>query len=308
VNIDPKPSSSAGLLAGIFAFLLWGLVPLYWKQIQEVAADEILSHRVFWSLAFVAGMLTCTSGWPAMRRILRQPRIVGWSLLSGSLIAVNWFVFIWAVNSGNVVETSLGYYMGPLASVALGALVLGERLRPIQLLAVILAAVGVIWLTLGYDHFPWIALALCISFALYGLIRKIAPTNSLDGLFLETAMLTPVAAILIGWRLAFGQGAFLLGGWKPTLFLFFAGLITALPLLGFAFAARRLPLTTVGVLQYLAPTTSFLLGVFLYREPFTTSHLITFSFIWAALILYTGESLFRSVRKPAKLDPALERS
>jgi chloramphenicol-sensitive protein RarD len=204
VNIDPKPSSSAGLLAGIFAFLLWGLVPLYWKQIQEVATDEILARRIFWSLVFVAGILTCTSGWPAIRRILRQPRIVGWSLLSGSLIAVNWFVFIWAVISGNVVETSLGYYMGPLASVALGALVLGERLRPIQLLAVILAAVGVIWLTLGYDHFPWIALALCISFALYGLIRKIAPTNSLDGLFLETAMLTPVAAILIGWRLAFG--------------------------------------------------------------------------------------------------------
>jgi chloramphenicol-sensitive protein RarD len=280
-----------GILYAAGAYVIWGLLPLYWKSLHGVPAGQILAHRIVWSLVFVGLMLTLRRHWDWLGGALRRPRVVLTFALSGSLLAGNWFIYIWAVNAGFIVETSLGYFINPLVNVLLGYLVLKERLRPAQWLALSIALAGVLYLTFSYGAFPWIALSLAFSFAIYGLIRKTAALNSAEGLFLETAVLFLPALGFLLLMETDGQGAFGHAGRATTLLLAGAGIVTSVPLLLFATAARRITLTTLGLLQYIAPTLQFLIGVLIYHEPFGPARLVGFGLIWLALILYTAETL-----------------
>jgi len=283
----------SGLIAGIAAFGTWGLIPVYWKLFTNISASQILAHRFVWTTCFLVGMLSWQQRWPEVREATRSRRAVLYCLASGLAISVNWFCFIWAVNVGRVLETSLGYFMTPLMSVLLGATFLRERLSRWQLFSVILALIGVLNLTLGYGRFPWLAITLCVSFGLYGLLRKKSGVRPIPGLFLETTLLTPIAATYLVYLQRAGNSAFSSAGWSMALLLITTGIVTGLPLVWFGHAARHLRLTTLGFLQYLSPSCSFFLGVFLYHEPFTRAHLITFTFIWIALVIFTAEAIWR---------------
>jgi len=283
----------SGLIAGIAAFGTWGLIPVYWKLFTNISASQILAARFVWTTCFLVGMLGWQQRWPEVREATRSRRAVLYCLASGLAISVNWFCFIWAVNVGRVLETSLGYFMTPLMSVLLGATFLRERLTRWQLLSVILALIGVLNLTLGYGRFPWLAITLCVSFGLYGLLRKKSGVRPIPGLFLETTLLTPIAATYLVYLQRAGNSAFSSAGWSMALLLISTGIVTGLPLVWFGHAARHLRLTTLGFLQYLSPSCSFFLGVFLYHEPFTRAHLITFTFIWIALLIFTAEAIWR---------------
>ena len=289
---DPEHSSTA-LIAGLAAFVTWGLVPVYWKLLMEIPAPQILAHRFVWTIAFLAALLTWQRRWPEVIATATTPRAALFCLSSGIMVSLNWLIFIWAVNIGRVLETSLGYFMTPIVNVLLGALILRERLTLAQLTSILIASAGVIVLTIGYGHFPWIAICLCITFGLYGLLRKQSGTAAITGLFLETTFLSPIAiAYLV---VLTTHGTLIFGSSHPTLsaLLLSTGIVTALPLVWFGYAARHLRLVTIGFLQYLSPSISFFLGVFLYRETFTVVHLITFSLIWIALALVSAEALVR---------------
>lgn len=289
--------NNRGIFYAASAYLLWGFLPIYWKALQAAPALEILAHRMAWSLLFVVGVMLVRRQWGWLKPALRQPRTLLTFTLSGAVLAVNWLTYIWGVNAGFVVETSLGYFINPLVSVVLGVLFLRERLRAGQWTAVSLAAIGVIYLTLSYGRLPWIALTLAFSFGTYGLLRKTAALNSLEGLTLETAVLFPFALgylLFLEWQ---GTAAFLHAGPGISLLLALAGVVTAVPLLLFAAGARRIPLSTVGLLQYIAPTLQFLIGVLVYHEPFTSQRLVGFSIIWAALLLYSGEGFWNGRRR-----------
>ena len=283
----------SGLIAGLAAFGTWGLIPVYWKLFTNLSAAEILAHRFVWTTLFLIALLSWQQRWPEVRQATRSRRALLYCFASGLAISVNWLVFIWAVNVGRVIETSLGYFMTPLVNVLFGAVFLRERLTRWQFVSVLLALLGVLNLTFGYGRFPWLALTLCVSFGLYGLLRKKSGVRPIPGLFLETTLLTPVAAGYLVYLETVGTGA--LGSAGPPMFLLLAstGIVTGLPLVWFGHAARHLRLTTLGFLQYLAPSCSFFLGVFLYHEPFTRAHLITFTFIWLALIIFTVEAVWR---------------
>src|SRR2546423_10788742 len=283
----------SGLIAGIAAFGTWGLIPVYWKLLSNLSALEILAHRFVWTTVFLSGLLSFQQRWPEVREATRSRRALLYCLASGLAISVNWLFFIWAVNVGRVIETSLGYFMTPLIYVLFGATFLRERLTRWQLFSVLLALVGVLNLTLGYGKFPWLAITLCVSFGLYGLLRKKSGVRPIPGLFLETTLLTPIAALYLVYLQREGSAAFTAGGWRMILLLISTGIVTGLPLVWFGHAARHLRLTTLGFLQYLSPSCSFFLGVFLYHEPFTRTHLITFSFIWIALAIFTIEAIWR---------------
>lgn len=302
-----RDHSSRGLITGVLAFVSWGLVPLYWKMLQTVPAIEILTHRLLWSFVFSALLVSAQRRWGEIAREIRSRRQIFSSVASGALICLNWFIFIWAVNSGHVVQTSLGYFMMPLLNVFLGALMFGERLRPIQWSAIALAGAGVLYLTLGYGAFPWISVSLCVSFGFYGLLRKLSRADSLSGLLLESAAMVPFALGYVVYLANVGQSHFTLPISRTPLLLMGGGVITALPLLWFAHAARNLKLSTLGLLQYLGPSMTFLLGVFLYKEPFTRQHLITFGCIWAGLVLYTVETQLHRRGKLVPLDGKRER-
>lgn len=287
-----------GMLYAIAAYSMWGLFPLYWKTLQHVPALEILSHRMTWSLGFVLLLLVLRRRWAWLKTAVHTPRTILLFFASAALLSVNWFVYIWGVNAGFIVETSLGYFINPLVSVLMGVLFLGERLRRWQWLAIGLAAAGVIYLTIRYGALPWISLTLAGSFALYGLIRKTAPLGSLEGLSLETAlMFFPALGYLI-YLEVIGTAAFGHVDGLTTALLGLAGVATAVPLLFFAAGARLIKLATIGILQYIAPTLQFLIGVFIYHESFTVDRLIGFSFIWLALIIYSGENILFSRRHP----------
>ncbi len=294
--------SARGLWVAFGAFLIWGVMPLYWHLLKSVPAIEIVLHRIAWSAIVVMGWLFATQGRQWFRTALAQPR-VGWMLLISSvLISVNWGLYIWAVNAGHVVEASLGYFINPLLNVVLGVAFLRERLRPLQWSSVALAAVGVLWLTFNYGNFPWIALTLAASFASYGLLRKIAAVESLPGLGVESAyLLLPVIAALAFMETG-NPGAFG-GGYSAGIvtLLIVGGPLTALPLLGFAYAVRRAPLSVVGFLQYIAPTMQLLIGVLVFHESFGRDRAIGFSFIWAALALFALEGVVRSRRNAVAL-------
>ena len=257
-----------GILYAIGAYLMWGLFPLYWKQLETISALQLIGHRIAWSFILLIIVVFVARQWKDFHSALNSKTIRIY-LIAALLISVNWFTYVWAVNNGFVVETSLGYYINPLFSVLLGVIIFRERLRPIQWIPIALAAAGVLYLAVTYGSFPWIALTLAFTFGLYGLVKKTAPLSSLYGLTLETGLLFVVAIGYLVYCEFTGQGAFLHSGVKENWMMVGAGLVTVLPLLLFASAARRIPLTTIGVLQYINPTMQFLLGVLLYKEPFT---------------------------------------
>lgn len=279
-----------GVLYGVLAFGAWGLMPLYWRPLKGLGAPEILCHRIVWSLVFVTAMLAVRRRLPELVRTFRDFKKLRLLMLSATLIAGNWGIFIWAVNSNYVLESSLGYFINPLMNVAIGTLVLKERLAPLKKIALGFATAGVLVLTFWIGSFPWIALSLATTFAAYGLIRKLAPVDSLLGLSLESTLLAPFALAFLVRAEAGGSAAFLNQGPWIDLILIGAGPVTALPLLWFAHAARRLELSAVGVLQYLAPTGQFLVAVFVNGEAFTPAHQLGFALIWLGLGVYTYAS------------------
>lgn len=283
--------TSRGVLYTIGAFFIWGLFPLYWKPLHQVPALQIMCHRVVWSALFVAMILLWQRNWAWLGNALREPRRVAIFALSSLLLSGNWLIYIWAVNAGHVVEASLGYFINPLVNVLLGRVFLSERLTRPQTIAVALAALGVSWITFHAGALPWIALSLAGTFGLYGLLRKKAPLPSLEGLALETFLLTPLALGLLLWFQWQGNGAFGQFGFDKDALLMGAGVVTAVPLLLFASGARRLKLATVGLIQYLAPSIVLALGVWLYGEPFDQAHAVGFTLIWLALALYSGHGL-----------------
>ncbi|MBN1222316.1 MAG: EamA family transporter RarD [Candidatus Aminicenantes bacterium] len=276
-----------GTWYAIAAFLSWGVLPVYWKALQQVPATEILPYRIIGSFLFLALFNRVKKRWPAVRKSYSSQSNRLSSLISAVFIGFNWFVFIWAVNAGHIVEISMGYYINPLLSVFLGILFLKERLNFWQTVALFLATFGVLFMTVQHGRVPWIALSLALSFGIYGLLRKTAQVGSVTGLTAETAVLSPFALVflIVLWT----QGGSSLGkaSIPVHLLLFGAGIATAVPLVWFARGARRIPLSTVGFIQYLAPTLHLLLGVFLYREPFTSTHAVSFILIWIALLIYS---------------------
>ncbi len=283
-----RSESAAGLASAAFAFLSWGLFPLYWKALAHVPPVEILCHRIFWSCLFVALVLAIQGRWSEVRTALggRRRSLL---LASGLLIGLNWLTYIWAVNSGRVIEASLGYFLNPLVNVLLGYLFLGERLRRAQRVAILLAGLGVVNELLAVGHVPWVALALAFSFGLYGLVRKAMPAGPLPGLFIETAILTLPAGLWLARLHVTGAGA--LGGTsvETTVLLLGAGIVTSLPLLAFAYGVRRLRLVTMGLIQYISPTCTFLLGVFVFREHIPPSRPVTFALIGIGVACYSIE-------------------
>lgn len=284
-----------GLRVALAAFVVWGLMPLYWHLLKAVPSLQIVAHRVVWSALLVAAWLGWTQGRGWFAKVLAQPRLARLLALSGLCIGVNWGLYIWAVNAGHVVETSLGYFINPLLNVVIGTLFLRERLRPVQWVSVAIAGAGVLWLTFNYGSFPWIALTLALSFGVYGLIRKLAAVDPIVGLGVENAVLLLPALGYVAFAEATGQGGFF-GDWGAAIdaLLLVGGALTALPLIGFAFAVRRVPLSTIGLMQYLAPTMQFLIGVLLFREPFDVDRAIGFALIWSALALFMADSLRRA--------------
>jgi chloramphenicol-sensitive protein RarD len=276
------------------AYALWGLVPVYFKALQHVPPLEILAHRIVWSLVFLAIVLAWRRQWAWIGAVLRRPRVLAGFIASAILISINWFIYIWAVNNGRVIDASLGYFINPLINVLLGFLLLHERLRPGQWATVALAAGGVAWLTWQGGHLPWIALTLAITFGTYGLLRKTAALGALEGLSLETLILFPAALGYLIVLTLHGHNSFATAPDSTKWLLVAAGPITAIPLLMFAAGARRIPLSLLGLLQYIGPTLQLLLGVWLYHEPFGGPRLVGFAMIWAALALYSAEGLWRA--------------
>jgi chloramphenicol-sensitive protein RarD len=286
-----------GILAGIGAYIFWGLFPIYWRLLEQDPAIEILAHRMVWSLVFMAVILTIQKEWAWLKHAMRNRRTVMIYTLAAVLLALNWYTYIWAVNAGFVVEASLGYFINPLVNFLLGVIFLGEKLRRWQVAAVILAALGVVYLTVSYGSLPWISLVLAFTFATYGLIKKTASLESMHGFSLETIVLFLPAMAYLLYRDASGVGAFIHQGWVVTVLLILAGPVTSIPLLLFGYAARRIPLSMLGFIQYITPTLQFLLGVFVYFEPFPKARLVGFCIIWLALLLYSLEGVLFN-RKP----------
>jgi chloramphenicol-sensitive protein RarD len=285
---------NAGLLYASLAFGIWGLFPLYLRQIASVPPVELVLHRSAWSLLLLVLVLTLLKRWAWLGEVRRQPRQFRLYAASAVLLTVNWLVYVYAVLSGQVLEASLGYFINPLVSVLLGVLVLGERLRRVQWLAVALAALGVAWLTGLTGRLPWMALVLACSFGVYGLIRKTGRLGALEGLTLETMLLAPLLLPGLVWTTLAPGGALLRGDWALNTWLVLAGPLTALPLLCFAAAARRLRLATLGLMQYLSPTLQFALGVWVFHEPMQPGRLLGFAFIWAGLALYSADAMRRA--------------
>ena len=281
------------------AYLMWGFMPVYLKQLQEVPAVQILLHRVVWSFLFLALIILLRREGHALLQVLHNGKVLRLYFIAAVLLAGNWLAYIWGVNSSQIVETSLGYYINPLVSVALSVIFLKERLRAFQWASIGLAAVGVLYLTLQYGRVPWLALFIASSFGLYGLVKKLSPLGSLHGLTMETAMLFLPALSALMWIETSGSGAMGSLSAVKLVILAFIGIVTAVPLLLFASAARRIPLSLMGILQYLSPTTQFLLGVLVYHEPFTPQRLIGFGFVWLALLFFWLESFIhnRSLKK-----------
>ena len=296
--VSPSPSDSqwrAGMSYGVAAYALWGVMPIYFKQIASVASFDIVAHRIIWSLVVLAVFLTIARAWGQVRAALRNRKVMLTLLVTSLLVGTNWLLYVYAINSGHILAGSLGYYLNPLANILLGRFVLGESLSRRQWTAVGIAGAGVAVLAAGAGGTLWISLILCFSFASYGLLRKIIAVDSLAGLSIETALLSPIALgfLLVGGAAGQPMFAHPMG---VNFYLVAAGIVSTVPLLCFTAAARRLPYSTVGMLQFLAPTLQFGLAVGLYGEPFTLAHAIAFGAIWTALALYAS-SLIGTRRK-----------
>lgn len=299
-KIPAHPDAARGALAATSSFLIWGVVPVYWKQMQGVSALELITHRIAWSLLFLLGVLWWQKNLRALRPAFTASHTFGLNLLSSALLAINWVVYIWAVNSGHVIESSLGYFLVPLVNVALGSLLLHERLRPPQWIAIGFAAAGVGVLLTRAGHVPWIAITLAVTWAGYGLLKKHSSLGSIAGLTVETILLFPLAAGLLLWWQHTGEGALGRVDLRLHLYILSVGVVTAIPLLLFAYGAQRIRLATLGLLQYLAPSVQFLIGYLVYREPFDAARLQAFSLIWCGLALYTADAFWAQRRQLLK--------
>jgi chloramphenicol-sensitive protein RarD len=286
--------SRSGLFYGLAAYGLWGVFPLYWTLMEPAGAFELLGHRIVWSAVFMVALVTLLSRRAQVRQVVSSPRTLRLLVIAAVVISVNWGVFIWGVNNGHVVETSLGYFINPLVTVLAGVVVLGERLRRLQWAAVGLAGAAVAGLTLSYGRPPWVALTLAFSFATYGLVRKQASVGAVEGLTVETLLAGPVALAFLVWLQASGDSTAFVDLPVHLLLLASTGVITALPLLCFGAAATRIPLTTLGLLQYVAPTLHLIFGVWVFHEPMPLDRLLGFALIWAGLALFTVDALRHS--------------
>ncbi len=282
----------SGILSAGLAFCLWGIFPVYLKLLKAVPPLEILSHRVLWSVVFLALILSLRRQWQWLNVIRQNPRTTLSFVASATMLATNWVVYIWAVNADRIIDASLGYFITPLFNVCFG-IALGERLRPVQWAAVSLAAGGVAWLTFSSGHLPWIGLVLALSFSLYGLLRKTASLGALEGLTVETLVMLPLSAVFLLLPVSGSVHAFSSGDSWLSILLIAAGPITAVPLLLFAYGARRIPLSVIGLLQYIGPSIQLLLGVWLYHESFGSQKLLGFMLIWSGLAVYSAEGLWK---------------
>jgi chloramphenicol-sensitive protein RarD len=286
-----KTDTKKGALHAGFSYFLWGLLPIYWKFLDKINAQEILANRIFWSFIFMIVVLVITKKWSlfvsTLKGFAENKKQMYFLTIASLLISVNWFVYIWAVNSGHMIEASLGYYINPLISILLGMIVLKEKLTVAQLVSFILAAIGVIIITVSHGVFPWIAISLALSFGLYGLAKKVIHVESSVGLTLETMVLAPLAAIYMIYLFLHGTNSLFISDWRTDLLLMGAGAVTAIPLLYFAKGAQKIPLSLLGFLQYISPTLTLILGVFVYQEHFSKIQLLSFLFIWAALVIYS---------------------
>lgn len=284
-------SYTKGLLQGTGAYTVWGAFGLYFTLLSDVPSDEVLAHRVVWCLVIVAGLILLSGKFRSTLKVMRQPKILAWLSLTSVLISFNWWIYIWAVAQHEVIEASLGYFLSPLIAVLLGRIFLGERLNRLKQLSVVLAAAGVLWQLVALERVPWIALSLALLFGFYGLIRKRTPVDSVSGLAIETLMIAPLALFYLSWLSQQGQNHF---DSHPFL-LIGSGLMTAVPLLLFASAAQRLPLGTLGFLNYLAPTLQFISAIWILNEPFDMQRLVSFALIWAALVVFSV-SIWRDLK------------
>ncbi len=291
---DPKREGRLGMLACTVAFVIWGLVPLFWKQLHAVDAVELIAHRIVWSCVFLFLIMPFRQSWAQLRAAWKTPVELRLHLATGALILVNWLIYIWAVNAGRVVDASLGYFLNPLVNVLLGRWFLREKLGPVQLAAVALAGVGVAILVGLAGTVPWIALGLAVSFGVYGLLKKRSSLGPMAGLTFETTLYAPFSAGWLAWLALDGRGALGHADDKSQVLILCTGVLTAIPLLLFAVGARRLPLATVGLLQYTAPTLQFFLGVWFYGEQLTPARMAAFGCIWVALAIYSANTLMRA--------------
>jgi chloramphenicol-sensitive protein RarD len=297
VTVTERADLRRGLLHGVLAYSAWGVVPLFWRLLIHVDAAEIVAHRTLWGFVTFALVVRASGQWARFLEAWKSPRTLALMALSAALLALNWGTFVFAVMTDRLLDASLGYFINPLVSVALGAIVLRERLRPMKWAAIALAGTGVAWLTWHTGRLPWMAVMLAVSFGLYGLIRKRAPVDALIGSTIETALATPIAVGYLVWLAAGGRGALGHADVSTHALLVATGVITAGPLMLFTSAARRLPLATVGFLQYLAPTGQFLVAVFAFGEPLAPARLAAFGWIWAGLALFTID-LWRTAMRP----------
>ena len=296
------PGSGAqdrGIWYGIGAYSIWGLFPIYWKLIEFVPAGQIIAHRIVWSFLLLVLVRAVTARRQRVEPLLASRRVVGLYTAAAMLIAVNWFVYVWAVNHGFILETSLGYFITPLVNVLLGVVILRERLRRLQWVAIALAATGVGYLALVYGDVPWIAIGLAVTFGTYGLVKKKAPLGSVAGLTLETGLLVLPALVYLAVAETGGAGPFLQAAGSTKALIAAAGPVTTLPLVLFAAAVQRIPLSMIGILQFIAPTIQFFLGVLVYKEPFNHQQLVAFAFVWAAVLVFGSESIVASRRRGA---------
>ncbi|HNA89489.1 MAG TPA: EamA family transporter RarD [Anaerolineales bacterium] len=293
-----------GIVSGIAAYAMWGFFPIYWKLLHDVPAVQLLGHRISWSFLLLVMYILVTSQWKDFRASAFKPNVLGIYAVAGVLLSLNWLIYVWGVNAGYIVETSLGYFINPLLSVLLGVFFLREKLRPMQWVPVVLATIGVIYLTITYGRLPWIALSLAVTFGLYGFVKKLSPLGSVFGLTLETGIVFPIALIYLSFVQVNGTGAFLHDGPMVDFLLIGGGIVTTIPLIMFATAAKQIPLNMIGVLQYFAPTIQFLIGVFLYKEPFDSTRFIGFGIVWLALIVFWVEN-FIAHRTPVEPIPEL---
>ncbi|GAB2512240.1 EamA family transporter RarD [Microbulbifer agarilyticus] len=295
MNNHNSDSAATGLLAGIGAYFIWGVAPLYFKLLDDLSAMEILSHRSIWSLVLALVMLAVLGKLAGLREVLRTRKTVIALLITTALITCNWLIFIWAINSDHILDASLGYYINPIFSVLLGVVAMGERLRPLQWFAVFLAAVGISYEIWSYGRLPLVALGVALTFGLYGLVRKKTPVDSLTGLTVETLFMLPLALGFLFWSSS-PTSNLLNNSWQMNALLMAAGPVTLTPLLLFNIAARRLNLSTLGFLQYIGPTLMFIFAIVIYKEPMDNTKLVTFAFVWVALIFYSADALMQRRR------------
>ena len=295
---------NSGVVYALAAYVIWGLFPLYFKALEQIPSLQILAHRMVWSLLVVAMLLAVLKRWSWLKILREQPAVLARFALSALLLSSNWGIYIWAVNSNHVVDASLGYYINPLVNVALGSVLLHERLRALQWVALAIAAVGVTVMALELGHVPWISLSLALTFGGYALLRKTAPLGALEGLAVETAVLFPLALLYLYWLSSQGLNAFSTADVSTRWLLVAAGPITTVPLLLFAAGARRMSMTLLGVLQYITPSLQLALGVWLYHEPFATAKVIGFGLVWAGIAVFLLDGLRNAWSKPRTNRPA----